>query len=88
MRRNLLDDIVETSKDLSKTRVGKAERGGSVELGAVLTCACACARACACACNVELKRSVIEVFTLLGGRVHRARAVRGFPGSMVAISLE
>lgn len=84
MRRNLLDDIVETSKDLSKTRVGKAERGGSVELGAVLTCACACA----CACNVELKRSVIEVFTLLVGRVHRARAVRGFPGSMVAISLE
>lgn len=84
MRRNLLDDIVETSKDLSKTRVGKAERGGSVELGAVLTCVCACA----CACNVELKRSVIEVFTLLGGRVHRARAVRGFPGSMVAISLE
>lgn len=80
MRRNLFDDIVETSRDLSKTRAGKAERGGSVGLGAVFTCACAC--------SVEVKRSEIDVFTLLVGRVHRARAVRGFPGSTVPISFE
>lgn len=82
MRRNLFDDIVETSRDLSKTRAGKAERGGSVGLGAVFTCACACA------CSVEVKRSEIDVFTFLVGRVHRARAVRGFPGSTVLIAFE
>lgn len=78
MRRNLFDDIVETSRDLSKPRAGKAESGGSVGLGAVF----------ACACSVEVKRSEIDVFTLLVGRVHRARAVRGFPESTVPISFE
>jgi hypothetical protein len=29
MRRNLFDDIVETNSDLSRTRAGKTERGGS-----------------------------------------------------------
>jgi hypothetical protein len=80
MRRNLFDDIVETNSDLSRTRAGKTERGGSEGLVAVL--------ACACAWSVEVNRNAIEAFTLLVGRVHRARAVRGFPGSKVPISLK
>lgn len=78
MRRNLFDDIVETSRDLSKTCAGKIERGGSEGLGSVLTCACAC--------NVELKRSLVEAGTLLV-RMHRARPVTGFPGNKVRISV-
>lgn len=77
MRRNLFDDTVDTNRDLSKTRAGKAERGGNeVRLGLIFTCAWAWA------CKVEAKRNV---GTLFAEGVHRARAVRGFPESKVPI---
>lgn len=81
MRRYLFEEIVATSKDLRRIRVGTTDRGGRVALDAVFDCTCACA----CACKVEVKRNVVVAFTLLG-ILHRVRAVRGFPGSMGPIT--
>lgn len=72
-----MEEIVATSRDLSRIRVGTTARGGRGAAEAIFDCACVWAWAC----TVEVKRNVVVVFTLLG-KPHRESAARGFPGSM------